>query len=144
MAGFRVLVSAARGTRISAFSRPNLAARRITRYSTSSEPPSSKGLHVSYTPHPKSIPHAPLRSLSLLQFLTPIQGSFYKSFGPPVLKVFLGAVFTYQLLYWTWLKLESLEIKKEKNEEIANLEEEVKRLKAARGSSGKAREGKKE
>ncbi|KAF2416432.1 hypothetical protein EJ08DRAFT_643913, partial [Tothia fuscella] len=38
---------------------------------------------------------------------------FYKSFGFPVIKVFLGALFTYQLIYWSWLKLESLEVKEE-------------------------------
>ena len=43
----------------------------------------------------------------------PLTGSdqigFYKSFGRPVAKVFLGAIFTYQVLYWGWAKLESLE-----------------------------------
>lgn len=39
---------------------------------------------------------------------------FYKSFGRPVAKVFLGAVFTYQLAYWIWVKLETDEVKKKK------------------------------
>lgn len=39
---------------------------------------------------------------------------FYKSFGRPIAKVFLGAVFTYQLAYWLWVKLETDEAKKEK------------------------------
>jgi hypothetical protein len=40
---------------------------------------------------------------------------FYKSFGRPIAKVFLGAVFTYQVVYWTWVKLETDEIKEKKN-----------------------------
>lgn len=39
----------------------------------------------------------------------------YKTFAKPFSKVFLGAVLTYQLLYWTWLKLETDESKLEKN-----------------------------
>lgn len=39
---------------------------------------------------------------------------FYKSFGRPIAKVFLGAVFTYQLAYWLWVKLETDEVKKKK------------------------------
>ncbi|KAK4996550.1 hypothetical protein LTR66_003854 [Elasticomyces elasticus] len=39
---------------------------------------------------------------------------FYKTFGRPMGKVFLGALFTYQVLYWTWLKMESLEIREDK------------------------------
>lgn len=39
---------------------------------------------------------------------------FYKSFGQPVAKVFLGAVFTYQAVYWLWVKLEADETKQQK------------------------------
>lgn len=46
--------------------------------------------------------------------LTELQRAFYKSFGLPFLKVFLGALCTYQIVYWSWLKLESLELKQEK------------------------------
>ncbi|KAF2198252.1 hypothetical protein GQ43DRAFT_474704 [Delitschia confertaspora ATCC 74209] len=62
---------------------------------------------------------------------------FYKSFGYPVLKVFMGAVFTYQLLYWTWMKLESLEAKKDKNDEIASLEQQLRDLKIRKGEPNK-------
>ncbi|KAF2185126.1 hypothetical protein K469DRAFT_708419 [Zopfia rhizophila CBS 207.26] len=55
-------------------------------------------------------------------------GTFYKSFGSPILKTFLGALFTYQVLYWGWLKLESVEIKKEKEEEIDMLEAKLRGL----------------
>ncbi|KAI9880676.1 MAG: hypothetical protein M1830_001680 [Pleopsidium flavum] len=40
---------------------------------------------------------------------------FYRSFGRPVAKVFLVAVFTYQAAYWSWLKLEALEIRADKD-----------------------------
>ncbi|KAF2876103.1 hypothetical protein BDV95DRAFT_590287 [Massariosphaeria phaeospora] len=53
-------------------------------------------------------------------------GSFYKSFGSPVLKSFLGALFTYQVIYWAWLKLETLEAKAEKEAEIHSLKSELK------------------
>lgn len=39
----------------------------------------------------------------------------YKHFFSPFAKVFLGAVFTYQALYWTWVKLEMEEVKADKN-----------------------------
>jgi len=39
----------------------------------------------------------------------------YKTFMGPFGKVFLGAVFVYQVIYWTWLKLEMDESKLEKN-----------------------------
>jgi len=42
---------------------------------------------------------------------------FYKSFGRPTAKVFLGAVFTYQIVYYTWVKLETDEIKQTKRSE---------------------------
>jgi len=44
-----------------------------------------------------------------------LQRAFYQDFGRPIAKVFLGALFTYQVLYWSWLKLESIEVKREKN-----------------------------
>lgn len=39
----------------------------------------------------------------------------YRAFAGPFAKVFLGGVFVYQVLYWTWLKLETDEIKVDKN-----------------------------
>jgi hypothetical protein len=39
----------------------------------------------------------------------------YRSFAGPFAKVFLGGVFVYQVLYWTWLKLEMDETKVDKN-----------------------------
>lgn len=41
--------------------------------------------------------------------------SKYKAFTGPFGKVFLGAVLTYQIIYWCWLKLEMDESKLEKN-----------------------------
>lgn len=39
---------------------------------------------------------------------------FYKSYGRPIAKVFLGAVFTYQFTYLAWMRLEKDEIKQQK------------------------------
>jgi hypothetical protein len=41
--------------------------------------------------------------------------SNYKTFMGAFGKVFLGAVLTYQIIYWTWLKLETDESRVEKN-----------------------------
>ncbi|ROW02870.1 hypothetical protein VSDG_01653 [Cytospora chrysosperma] len=53
---------------------------------------------------------------------------FYKDFTRPVAKVLLMAMFTYQLAYWGWVKLEQDEITAEREGEIAKLEAEVKSL----------------
>lgn len=42
------------------------------------------------------------------------QSNFYKTFTRPVAKTLLLAVFTYQLAYWAWVKLEQDEIKAER------------------------------
>ncbi|PLB44723.1 hypothetical protein P170DRAFT_439973 [Aspergillus steynii IBT 23096] len=52
----------------------------------------------------------------------------YKLFVGPFSKVFLGAIFTYQVLYWSWLKLEMDESKLEKNQEVAELEKKAREL----------------
>lgn len=41
---------------------------------------------------------------------------------------FLVAMATFQVIYWGWLKLESLEVKEERTSEIERLEGEVGRL----------------
>ena len=41
--------------------------------------------------------------------------AFYKTFGRPIAKVFLGALFTYQVIYWSWVKLEAIEEKHDKD-----------------------------
>ena len=45
------------------------------------------------------------------------QMSRYKAFMGPYAKVFLGAVFVYQVIYWSWLKLEMEDVKVGKNSE---------------------------
>ncbi|TPX15181.1 uncharacterized protein E0L32_004739 [Thyridium curvatum] len=54
--------------------------------------------------------------------------AFYRTFTRPLAKTMLLAVFTYQLVYWAWVKLETDEIKAEKTAEIAGLEAQVKSL----------------
>lgn len=48
-----------------------------------------------------------------------IQAQFYKDFTRPVAKVLLMAMFTYQLAYWGWVKLEQDEIRAEREGEFA-------------------------
>ncbi|KAL4902518.1 hypothetical protein BDW74DRAFT_157954 [Aspergillus multicolor] len=54
--------------------------------------------------------------------------SRYKAFASPFAKVFLGAVFTYQVIYWTWVKLDMEEVKVGKNQQLAALEKEAREL----------------
>lgn len=44
----------------------------------------------------------------------------------------MTAVLAYQLLYYSWLKLEKEEEKRDTNAKIADLEEEVRRLQSTR------------
>jgi hypothetical protein len=43
--------------------------------------------------------------------------SAFRPFARPFIKVFLGALFTYQVIYWAWFKLETGEKKFLKNGE---------------------------
>ncbi|KAH8701143.1 hypothetical protein BGW36DRAFT_375661 [Talaromyces proteolyticus] len=56
--------------------------------------------------------------------------SAFRPFGRPFAKVFLGAIFTYQVIYWGWSKLEASEKKLLKNEEVRSLEKQAKELAA--------------
>ncbi|EUC33215.1 hypothetical protein COCVIDRAFT_38608 [Bipolaris victoriae FI3] len=53
-------------------------------------------------------------------------GAYYGTFGSPLLKCFLGALFTYQLAYYLWYKLETVEERHETRLEIAELQQELK------------------
>ncbi|KAJ5121224.1 uncharacterized protein N7515_009185 [Penicillium bovifimosum] len=55
----------------------------------------------------------------------------YRAFAGPFAKVFLGGVFVYQVLYWTWLKLEMDETKVAKNEQVAALEKQAREMTAS-------------
>ncbi|KAJ5782226.1 hypothetical protein N7457_004000 [Penicillium paradoxum] len=55
----------------------------------------------------------------------------YRAFTGPFAKVFLGGVFVYQVLYWTWLKLEMDETKVQKNEQVAVLEKQAREMTAS-------------
>ncbi|KAF3057787.1 hypothetical protein CFAM422_012002 [Trichoderma lentiforme] len=50
---------------------------------------------------------------------------FYKTFTRPIGKVLVLAVFTYQVAYWTWTKLEADEHRAEADATIAALESTV-------------------
>lgn len=52
--------------------------------------------------------------LCCLSFANLYQRDFYKSFGRPTAKVFLMAWATYQIIYWSWSKLDFMEDKEEK------------------------------
>ncbi|KID98262.1 hypothetical protein MAJ_05680, partial [Metarhizium majus ARSEF 297] len=50
---------------------------------------------------------------------------FYKTFTRPIAKVLVVAVFSYQLIYWGWVKLEADEHRQKTDAEIADLEAKV-------------------
>ncbi|RDA90564.1 hypothetical protein CP533_2589 [Ophiocordyceps camponoti-saundersi (nom. inval.)] len=54
--------------------------------------------------------------------------SFYKTFSRPIAKTLLLAVFTYQLAYWGWAKLEADEIRAEQLANISQLEAQVREM----------------
>lgn len=64
-----------------------------------------------------------------------LQRAFYKNSSLPVFKGFLMALFTYQVTYWGWLKLESLETQREKEAEVNSLEGKIRQLVGAKKST---------
>lgn len=71
-------------------------------------------------PNPNQAPPPPKKAPSRV-------GTFYRNNTYPVLKSFLLALFTYQLAYYVWLKLEVVEEKSEQQGTIKSLENEVKK-----------------
>ncbi|KAF1824458.1 uncharacterized protein K489DRAFT_182825 [Dissoconium aciculare CBS 342.82] len=71
------------------------------------------------TPQPQSNPHR----------------DFYRGLGRPVAYNVLVSLATFQVIYWSWLKLESLEVKQNANGEVQALEEELEGLAAKKTSS---------
>ncbi|KAF2769897.1 hypothetical protein EJ03DRAFT_86251 [Teratosphaeria nubilosa] len=61
-------------------------------------------------------------------------GNFYKQFGRPVAKNFLIAIATFQVLYIGWIKLEGIEIRHEKGEEMKGLQHELEGLTGKKAS----------
>ncbi|KAF4338803.1 hypothetical protein FBEOM_7273 [Fusarium beomiforme] len=56
---------------------------------------------------------------------------FYRTFTRPIAKTLLIAVFTYQLAYWAWIKIETDEIRAEREATIEKLETTIKDYDAA-------------
>ncbi|KAI5245296.1 hypothetical protein E4T43_03394 [Aureobasidium subglaciale] len=54
--------------------------------------------------------------------------AFYKSFGRPIAKVFFMALFTYQVLHYSWMKLEAMEEKEDKTAELEGLEGKLREI----------------
>ncbi|KAI0012865.1 hypothetical protein F4779DRAFT_567192 [Xylariaceae sp. FL0662B] len=59
-------------------------------------------------------------------------GQFYRTFGRPIAKAFLIAIFTYQVAYYFWVRLEQKEIKSEMRATISELEARIEQLEKAR------------
>ncbi|KAL1887052.1 hypothetical protein Cpir12675_006720 [Ceratocystis pirilliformis] len=84
-------------------------------------------LHVPWPAARQILPPRPIRRYST-ERPAPSHTDFYKTFGRPIAKVLLIAMFTYQLLYLGWTKLEHNDVKKIRGDEVAKLEEQVKEL----------------
>ncbi|KAI4599895.1 hypothetical protein KJ359_001631 [Pestalotiopsis sp. 9143b] len=65
------------------------------------------------------------------------QPSFWKTFSRPIFKVALMAIFTYQLAYYGWMKLETDEIRTDAAATIADLEKRIELLEQSK--TGKAK-----
>lgn len=63
--------------------------------------------------------------------------TFYKTFGRPIAKVFLMAIFTYQVAYYFWVRLEQDEIRGEMEATISDLEARIDKLEQARSQKRK-------
>ncbi len=61
---------------------------------------------------------------------------FYTTHGRALLKAFTLAFFTYQIMYYAWMTLETEETKDQKTREIKSLEGEVRLLDEGRRSHG--------
>ncbi|CAJ2507845.1 Uu.00g090310.m01.CDS01 [Anthostomella pinea] len=62
----------------------------------------------------------------------PNPAAFWKTFGRPIAKVFLGAIFTYQLAYYFWVRLEHDEVKSDMQATISDLEARIEELEKGR------------
>jgi hypothetical protein len=120
-------------------SRPTTRSIQLTQFTK--QPPDCRCFHTSPIQHqnpPASSAHPPSRRS------TPNpHTNFYRTHGRALLKALTLAFFTYQVVYWAWLVLETEEIKADKSREIEKLESEVRLLdeerkgaKAAEGNTG--------
>ncbi|KAH7391961.1 hypothetical protein BKA66DRAFT_439739 [Pyrenochaeta sp. MPI-SDFR-AT-0127] len=101
------------------------ATRLIWRRSTASRR-SGRTFRRTYATEPPPLHSPSSRSNSNSEPKEPSRvGAYYKSFGSPVLKSFLGALFTYQIIYYAWMKLETIEEQHDKNTEIKDLQQEL-------------------
>jgi hypothetical protein len=60
--------------------------------------------------------------------------AYYQTHGRALFKCLTLAFFTYQMVYWAWLTIESEDHKDQKKREIRGLEGEVRLLQEGRGS----------
>ncbi|KAK0635275.1 hypothetical protein B0T17DRAFT_515794 [Bombardia bombarda] len=106
--------------------RPAAYQQQVRRYTSEQKQPSPSVSFTHTHPTPSYNSHGTCVS----------QGEFYKTFGRPVAKCLLLAMFTYQLVFWGWTKLEQDEIKAERQAEISKLEAQVKVLQEDATSAG--------
>src|SRR5271170_7312243 len=67
--------------------------------------------------------------------------NFYRTHGRALFKALTLAFFTYQVVYWAWLVVETEEVMREKNREIQSLESQVRLLSKERSTNSDSGEG---
>ncbi|QUC18914.1 uncharacterized protein UV8b_03155 [Ustilaginoidea virens] len=89
-------------------------------------------------PFPRARPALPARRFSSAPPSPPNNPTahFYRTFGRPVAKALLLAVFAYQLGYWGWAKLEADERRGAADAEMADLEARVRAVAARKAAAG--------
>lgn len=92
--------------------RDRLRVSRHIRRNATYEPPKTPQQPNAHVSMPREAPDNRLPSLSDTSKRT-----FWMSYGRPIAKVFLGAWFTFQVLHYGWVKLESMEEKYDKDGE---------------------------
>ncbi|KAI1776075.1 hypothetical protein F4818DRAFT_440448 [Hypoxylon cercidicola] len=79
---------------------------------------------------PQPQPQAPAPEGFLSRFYRNAESAsqFFRTFGRPIAKVFLLAIFTYQVAYYFWVRAEQDEIRSEMRATISALEARIEQL----------------
>lgn len=104
-----------------------------TQSNSTVSPASDIARQTGYQPPTPANQSSPSSSPTEPEDREPSRPNIYAVFGRPFAKVFLGAMFTYQVLYYAWERMRLSEIQEEKMGELQMLEGEVERYKRTRG-----------
>lgn len=103
-------------------------------HSSASTPQSQPPHQTGYQPPTPPSQSSPGSAAVDAEEKEPSRPNIYALFGRPFAKVFLGAMFTYQVLYYAWERMRLSEVQEEKMGEMKMLEGELEGYKRRRGS----------